>query len=127
MLIGIAAILAIACTSAQARDVRKTIPSGKAQLLDFFTSLNPNCSLYGETQVRVSAPPRNGDLIIRNGSGVTSYPRSNQRYACNERYVRGVEIFYRSYGGYVGPDSLSIEVFFPDGEASPSSYYIQVR
>src|SRR4051812_27091518 len=101
MVMGVAALLAMGCASAQARDVRKTIPSGKAQLLDFFTSLNPNCSVAGETQVRVSSQPRNGDLIIRNGSGVTSYPRSNQRYACNDRYVRGVEVFYRSYGGGV--------------------------
>jgi hypothetical protein len=95
--------------------------------LDFFLSINPDCSSMGFSTVRIVEPPKNGNLTIENGTGFTNFPQGNVRYECNKRRSDGVLLQYEPNAGYTGTDSLTVDVVFPSGNSSRRHYSIAVK
>ncbi len=95
--------------------------------LDFLYSINPDCSSIGFSTVRIIEPPKNGRLTVENGSGFTNFPQGNLRYDCNKRRSDGVVLQYEPNPGFVGTDSLTVDVVFPSGSLSQRHYSIAVK
>ena len=91
------------------------------------SSTNPDCSASGVPTVRVAQDPQHGRLTITRGGVFAYFAPSNARSACNRRRVPGVTVKYVSQRGYTGPDTTAVEVFFPNGRAGQTSYFISVR
>jgi len=86
-----------------------TVPTGKKRLVGFFTSLNPDCSVLGETEARVIKQPENGTVEVETGTGFTNYLDNNQRHACNLKPSPGMRVNYTSKEGFIGKDSFEVE------------------
>jgi hypothetical protein len=105
----------------------KVAISGVVQSIDFFYSVNPDCSSPGSPVVRLVTPPQNGQLTIGEDGGYPSFPKESQFYSCNTRKTPGVRVSYVSRAGYVGQDSAAIEVIYPGGAYKTGQYSITVK
>lgn len=111
---------------ARAEDM-KFVPSGVNQQIDFFASINPDCTSSGIPTVRLIEGPFRGVITTDKGKDFLPFPRSNIRHRCNGRRVAGTKLFYRSAPGLVGTDHVRILILSGSGAGREASYTIQVR
>jgi hypothetical protein len=71
--------------------------------------------------------PSHGKLTVDKGTGFTSYPQDNLRQACNRRRSEGMLVNYQPDAGYLGPDSVTVDVIFGDGGSRKWHYAIAVN
>jgi hypothetical protein len=90
-------------------------------------SLNPDCSVIGIPTVRILEASKNGALTAEKSTGFPNFPPSNSYSKCNDKSTDGEAIFYMPKPGYVGPDSATVELIYPDGVASTRRYAIEVK
>jgi hypothetical protein len=89
--------------------------------------LNPDCSVIGIPTVRILEPSKSGSVTVEKGTGFPNFPANNARSKCNASSVDGQVIFYMPEAGYVGTDSVTAEIIYPDGTASTRRYAIEVK
>jgi hypothetical protein len=66
-------------------------------------------------------------VSVENGNGFPAFPANNSRYKCNDNRTEGTVISYNPNSGYTGPDSVIVEIIYPDGNAIKRRYVIDVR
>lgn len=124
----LSALLAVVALSGPAvADETRIVPSGANQQIDFFASVNPDCSSPGLPTVRLVDGPQAGTVTTDKGRDFMTFPRGNPRSACNKRRVAGVKMFYRSPKGFMGTDHVRILVISGSGTGREASYAIQAR
>ena len=96
-------------------------------LADFLYAINPDCSSIDIASVRTLEAPAHGKLTIAKGSGFSNFPKENPRHACDRRRSEGMLMYYRSEPGYLGADSVTVEVIFGDGGSRKRHYAITVN
>jgi hypothetical protein len=96
-------------------------------LLDFLYSVDPDCASKGFAAVRVVEAPKNGKLATEQGTGFPNFAKDNPRHECNIRKIDGVSVFYEPNSGFLGPDSIALDVIFPSGSLSKRRYSIDVK
>ena len=101
--------------------------SGVRQKLDFFVSLNPDCTSEGYASVVPATNPAHGSVEVIHGSDFPPYPPSNPRSACNTRRVPTTQISYTSEVGYHGPDTFAVTVVTPTGQRGAEVFNIFVQ
>ena len=121
VLVVIGFLLSVA--SAQAE---KVVVSGRPLILYHAFATNPDCSVSGPIVMRVSQAPEHGRVSIHSASMFPNYPATGPRSECNRRRVRGVEATYVSQRGYIGPDIVVLEIFFPAGRGIRATLPIRV-
>jgi hypothetical protein len=77
--------------------------------------------------VRIVESSKNGNVTFEKGSGFPNYPADNLRSKCNVSAADGQVIFYMPEPGYVGSDSVTVEIIYPDGAARTRRYAIEVK
>lgn len=105
----------------------KVVPSGERRQLAFLTSLNPDCSVNGETTVRLAKQASHGAVEIDRGLGYTDYGRRDLRYFCNLAAKEGYQINYTSNESFKGEDEFEIELFSPSGQYTVTRYSVTVK
>jgi len=95
--------------------------------IDFLAALNPDCSPISIAGVRTVEAPKNGKLTIEKTEGFTSFPADNPRSACNRRRSEGTKLSYQPERGYIGTDSLAIDVIYGDGGSRRRHYAITIN
>ena len=100
--------------------------SGAPVEIEFWYSVNPDCTSRGEMRVHVTSPPKHGTIELLAGWGYASFPEENPRRPCNQKGVAGTHGYYRSAPGFTGRDSLSTEVLYPDGMTALETWNIAV-
>lgn len=101
--------------------------AGKDQSLDYFLSINPDCSSNGYPEIRIVTPPAHGAISSAPGQGYSNFPKENVRAACNAKKIPVTYIHYRAQPGFTGTDTATIEVLFPLGRLNTVDYAIRVR
>lgn len=101
--------------------------AGKDQSLDYFLSINPDCSSNGYPTIRIVTPPTHGAISTAPGQGYSNFPEENVRAACNAKKIPVTYIHYRAQPGFSGTDTATIEVLFPLGRLNTVDYAITVR
>ena len=109
---------------ANAQGVVKIMASGGVLNLTNLASVNPDCTSKGKTTVRIVSGPAHGSITLREGPVFSFFPRLPN---CNSRKVPGVAVLYRPERGFVGTNSVSLDVIYPSGNEHSESYSIQVR
>ena len=66
-------------------------------------------------------------MELEDGPGYANFPIMNQRYACNNRQVMGVRVFYTSKEGFTGKDPFEAEFFAPAGQDIVWKYSVTVK
>jgi hypothetical protein len=132
-MIGAVAFLVLAASPAPAQtppqtvELTRVVAAEQKLRLEFWYSINPDCSSIGQSTVRITEPPEHGKLTIENGQGFTNFPKENQRYDCNTRKSDGVLIFYEPSSGYTGTDSTTLYIIMPTGFTTTRHYSIEVK
>ena len=108
-------------------DETRIVPSGANQQIDFFASVNPDCSSPGLPTVRLIDGPQAGTITTDKGRDFMAFPRGNIRSACNKRRLVGLKMFYRAPKGFMGMDHVRILVISASGTGREASYAIQAR
>jgi hypothetical protein len=112
---------------AQTVELTRAVPIDHKLQIDFLYALNPDCSLIGLATVRVIGQPQNGNIAVENDTGFTNFPPNNQRYECNKRKSEGVSVVYEPHPGFVGTDSITLDIIYPRGLETKRHYSIEVK
>ncbi len=108
-------------------DEAKAVPSGVNQQIDFFASVNPDCSPAGIPTVRLIDGPSTGVITTDKGRDFLAFPRGNVRHLCNRKRVSGVKLFYKSQAHFIGTDHVRILILSGSGTEREATYNIGVR
>jgi hypothetical protein len=108
-------------------DETRVVPSGVNQQIDFFASVNPDCSSPGMPTVRLVDGPSQGTVTTDKARDFLPFPNGNVRSACNRKRVAGVKLFYKSPKGFMGTDHVRILIISSAGTGREASYDIQSR
>jgi hypothetical protein len=109
---------------ASAQTYNKTVVAGGALALGHYASVNPDCSSKGKTTVRLSSAPAHGTVRLREGRGFSFFQGFQQ---CNSRRVEGVTVEYRPERGFLGADTVGLDILYPSGNERMYTYYITVK
>ncbi len=124
-----AALLALTleCSPALAIYVNRVVPVGGTLKGQFYTAINPDCSLQDYPNVRVVTPPGNCVLSFRKGKDFPNFAADNPRGACNRTRVPVIYVDYRPNRGFVGSDTFSVDVFFFVGSERTDTFKVTVK
>ena len=120
-------LLLLLATSAHAADQLRTVPSGKNQRIDFFASVNPDCSSIGLPTVRLVEGPTNRVITTDKARDYLAFSRANVRSRCNARRVSGLKLLYQSTTEFFGVDRVRLLVISASGGEREATYVIQVK
>jgi hypothetical protein len=101
--------------------------SGMTLRLVHVGELHEDCTPSGEVVVRILKTADHGAVASRAGEGYTNYPQSNPRNQCNYKPTPGVNVFYTSPPGYMGSDSVVLDVFYPGGTERQYTFNVNVK
>lgn len=121
------ALLLVASGSAQAADQVRTVPTGQNRRIDFFASVNPDCSSDGLPTVRLVEGPTNGVVTTDKARDFMPFAKANIRSKCNGRRVAGLKLFYQSTTEFLGVDRVRLIVISASGGEREATYLIQVK
>ena len=94
--------------------ISKVALSGKAQVVQSYMSLNADCSSSGKSVVRIVEAPTHGNITIADDVAYPWFEKENQRYVCNTKQVPATNVTYQSDPGFIGTDTMKLDVFFPN-------------
>ena len=115
-------------TMAPTATLSKSAVSGTLQQLDYFVSVNPDCTSAGYPTVRVVTAPGHGTLTFEQGTVYPNFAKDNQRYECNKQRLPAMLVSYQSSPGYAGPDTATVEAIFPTtGFLRTTTYILTVK
>ena len=117
--------LALAPQIAEASDF--VVPMNQSRKVNHGMAINQDCTSMGETVARVETSPQHGTVSIKKGTDHPGFPQSNPRSACNVRSLPSMQVWYSPAHGYTGPDSVSIEMIYPNGASEKRTIAIDVR
>ena len=116
----LAVLLPCASASAQAVNpttLQKVVLAGERIMIWGATALNPDCSVMGQTTVKIRKEPRHGKLEIEEENGFPYYAKDNSRFQCNNRQVPMKKIYYTAAENFSGSDKMELEGFFSSGHS----------
>jgi hypothetical protein len=127
-----AVALAVGCAQSPATQARsghgeRFAVSGTPQKLGFFSAVNPDCTTKGIPVLRVTRTTVHGSASISEDAGYPEFPAASPYYHCNRQRTQGVAISYTSNAGYIGDDTVSVEIIFPGGGYKTFDYSIIVK
>jgi len=93
----------------------RVVAAGTKQRMNFYASLNPDCSASGDINIRITKQPEHGTAEMVAATSFPNFTRENIRYRCNQHEVRGQQVNYKSAEKYIGSDTLELLVLFPGG------------
>lgn len=124
--IGCAIVLLLGSSAAFA-DESRTVPTGINRRIDFFASVNPDCSSIGMPTVRLVDGPDHGVITTDKAKDFKPFPRGNVRSKCNSRRLSGLRLFYQSTSEFFGVDRVRLLILSASGDEREATYVIQVK
>jgi hypothetical protein len=106
--------------------VLRAVPIDHKIPIDFFGSVNPDCSPAELPTAHVPMQPKNGAITVETGPGYSNFPPGNQRYECNKRQSEGVHVFYEPHPGFAGSDEATVDFLTTGGREIQRYYSITV-
>jgi hypothetical protein len=111
----------------QKKQLTRVVASGAKVRINFYGSLNPDCTTRGDVDVRVTKQPEHGTVEITAATNFPGYPKERDRYKCNQHKVKGMQVIYKSAEKYTGNDEFDLLILFPTGFAWEHHFDVNVR
>jgi hypothetical protein len=108
-------------------DLTRYVPSGISRTIWFVYAANPDCSSQGSIEMRTTKEPAHGAIEVVPGEGFVSFEGETYRKNCGGKKLRGLNVNYKSSGGYVGADQVVILALYPKGLAWEAHFDISVK
>lgn len=103
-----------------------TVRAGQPSMINYYYSLNRDCSSRGPVEVTLSEPPSHGQASADEGRMKPRFARGDGMAACNRRRVPATRVFYEPDPDAV-EDSFTLSLTFPNGETAQEAYQVTVR
>jgi hypothetical protein len=100
--------------------------SGKRSRFGLIYGLNLDCTPAWQ-DVKISKPPENGEARLQQETTIVSYSAPNPRVRCNGKSTKGMALEYTPTKGYMGKDSIEVEMINEAGQRIRYSYDITVK
>jgi TonB family protein len=107
--------------------VKMSAFSGQAQRVQFFYSINADCSSSDLPTVWAISPAAHGTVEFRNEDNFTEFPSTNQRYECNKKRSPTIAVYYTAAKSFVGIDRFKVKCIFPAGNAVTKEFLLTVE
>jgi hypothetical protein len=124
---GAAAAMKVITAVPVKRDFTPTAAVGQRRLLEFFYSINVDCSVTSFASIVTVEPPLHGKIIVERGTGNPNFSEDNPRAACNKSRVEGVGVWYEPTVGYTGSDHLVLDANYKEGVTLRRSYSVNIK
>ena len=111
----------------ESQRLTRVVASEAKQRMNFYASLNPDCSATGDVNVRVTKQPEHGTVETVARTDYAYYPKENTRSKCNQHKVKGMLVNYKAAEKYTGNDEFDLLILFPGGYAWEHHFDISVR
>ena len=111
----------------ESQRLTRVVASGAKQRMNFYASLNPDCSATGDVNVRVTKQPEHGTVETVATTDYIHYAKENIRSKCNQHKVKGMLVNYKSAEKYTGNDEFDLLIIFPNGLAWEHHFDMRVR
>jgi hypothetical protein len=100
------------------REVNRNVPSGKTWTVWFLAGANADCVPWRE-EASLTKKPEHGTVEIVPFVGVGNFAKeSGLADKCNGKKLPGLNVNYKSFRGYTGPDEFELFVMLPGGGAA---------
>jgi hypothetical protein len=104
------------------QEINRYVPSGKSRLLYFLGGANSDCSPWGSnTEVRTTKKPEHGMVEIVLGHAVMDFGKESKIAHCTGKKMPVLNVNYKSFPGYTGPDEFELLVMWPVSDAGSGS------
>ena len=80
----------------ESQRLTRVVASGAKQRMNFYASLNPDCSATGDVNVRVTKQPEHGTVETVATTDYIHYAKENIRSKCNQHKVKGALVNYKA-------------------------------
>jgi hypothetical protein len=111
----------------QKLEFTRWVPTGTKRTIWFLYGANPDCSPWDLSEVRTTKSPEHGAVEIVPGETFAQFAKDSVRANCNDKKIRSLNVSYKSFGGYLGPDEFDLLVLWPSGRAWEAHFKIIVR
>ena len=108
-------------------EITSQVIADQSKLIAFLYELKTDCSTAAFATVSTIEPPKHGKISIDRGTGYSNFPQSNPRFDCNKNQSEGVKITYEPNRGFVGDDTLTVDILYADKSVSRRHYSIKVN
>ena len=108
-------------------EITSQVIADQSRQIAFLYDLKPDCSTAAFATVTTIEPPKHGKVSIDRGPGYSNFPQSNPRFDCNKNQSEGVKIAYEPNQGYIGDDTLTVDILYADKSVSRRHYSIKVN
>jgi hypothetical protein len=108
-------------------EITSQVIADQSKPIGFLVELKPDCSTAAFATVSTIEPSRHGKISIDRGTGYSNFAQSNPRFACNKTPSEGVKIAYEPNRGFVGDDTLTVDILYADKSMSRRHYSIKVE
>jgi transglutaminase-like putative cysteine protease len=108
-------------------EIKRTVVVDRPVNVDFIYAINPDCSSIGVAGFRMTEEAKHGKFSIEKGTGFTNFAQDNPRQVCNRRRSEGTVMHYQPEAGYLGPDSVTVDVVYGDGTSRKRHYDITIN
>jgi len=103
----------------------KAVVAGGTLQLSHYASVNMDCSSAGRPEVRIVTGPSSGAVRVVQGLGFSHF--SNDYAPCSARRVHGATVNHAPEKGFLGSDTVQLDVVFPNGFERIDTYNITVK
>jgi Domain of Unknown Function with PDB structure (DUF3857)/Transglutaminase-like superfamily len=108
-------------------EMTSQVIADQSRQIGFLYEIKPDCSTAAFATVSTIESPRHGKLSIDRGTGYSNFPQSNPRFDCNKNQSEGVKIAYEPDRGFIGDDTLTVDILYADKSVSRRHYAIKVE
>jgi hypothetical protein len=105
----------------------KRVFSGNEIRFGAMHNVNADCSGGPVPQVRIRTEPAHGTVRLEEFSHIVNRAAGDHRVYCNGKQVSALGLFYKSAEGFVGEETIAVEVDFKTGLVRRYQYTIEVR
>ena len=100
---------------------------GKKSIFSNYYSLKMDCSPSDWMDVKLTKSPENGEAKLVEMMTQANYNAPNPRVKCNGKSVKSTALQYTPHKGYVGSDSIEVEMINTAGQRNTYTYNITVK
>ena len=108
-------------------EMTSQVIADQSRQIGFLYELKPDCSTAAFATVSTIEPPKHGKISIDRGTGYSNFPQNNPRFDCNKNQSEGVKIAYEPNQGFIGDDTLTVDILYADKSVSRRHYSIKVN
>lgn len=107
--------------------INHEVTAGKATKVEWFYSLNTDCSERAGVAGRVVRPAAHGVVELAHGQDLPNFAVESEYAHCNSAQVPAWEVTYTPQPGFLGRDNFSYDELFPDGVVTHVEITIDVK